>query len=142
VRAAEALLWAHQATGRLPYTMLAAELLQYALRTMWDEESGGFFDRSADPEDCDQHGLLRDRLKPPIGNCEAARVLLRLSRVTEQPEFRERAIRTLASQSSSYRALGLLGAVYGSAVREVVEGRSPSGLNLSYVDWRLNEVDE
>ena len=43
---ASAQLDAHEATGNVVYEMMAQELMLYALRTMWDEERGGFFDRS------------------------------------------------------------------------------------------------
>ena len=76
---ASAHLDAHEATGNIVYEMMAQELVHYALRTMWDERDGGFFDRSV-PEAADRIGLLRDRLKPFVANCEAARVLNRVAR--------------------------------------------------------------
>jgi hypothetical protein len=50
VHVASALVWAHAATGQLPYSMLAAEVLQFAIRTMWDDKAGLFRDRVA-PDD-------------------------------------------------------------------------------------------
>src|SRR5207244_6229805 len=44
VRAASALLAAYVRTARLPYAMLAEELMQFARRTLWDEPAGGFYD--------------------------------------------------------------------------------------------------
>jgi uncharacterized protein YyaL (SSP411 family) len=142
VRMADALIWAHQATDRLPYSMLAAELMRFAIRTMWSPIAGGFFDRSADPSHADQHGLLRRREMPAVMNVEAARVLERLAVLTDDETFHIRALETLASQAPRYRNDGLLAAPYALAIREVVERRMPLGLSLSYVDWRLNERDE
>jgi hypothetical protein len=42
LRTALALLTAFELTGRLPYSMLAAELLQFARRTGWDAAAGVF----------------------------------------------------------------------------------------------------
>ena len=47
--AARALLTAYAVTGRLPYTMLADDLMQFARRCWWDDEQGGFSER-ANPE--------------------------------------------------------------------------------------------
>lgn len=141
VRAAAALIWAHAATGRLPYSMLAAELMYFAIRTMWDEDDGGFFDRALEPGIVEE-GLLRERVKPFALNCEAARVLARLSIITGNDESHARAEATMASQTPEYRRQDLFGAPYGLALREVVERQPPLGLRLSAVDWRLNEPDE
>ena len=43
---AAAHLDAHAATGNVVYEMMAQEPAHYAVRTMWDEDKGGFFDRS------------------------------------------------------------------------------------------------
>jgi uncharacterized protein YyaL (SSP411 family) len=51
VRVANALVWAHLVTGQLPYSMLALEVVQFAVRTMWDERAGCFLDRAADAAD-------------------------------------------------------------------------------------------
>ena len=72
-----ALLAAHAVTVRLPYAMLADELMQGARRRLWDEAGGGFFDRPAD--DPDTIGLLAQRVKPFVLNCDAARVLCALA---------------------------------------------------------------
>jgi len=141
VRAAEALLLAHTVAGRLPYSMLAAELMEHALSTMWDEEHGGFRDHAAERGHA-EHGLLRHPLRPFVMNCEAARVLSRLSIVTGRAPYRDRAQRTLSSLGHSYRDEPLQGAAYGLAVREVRDGRLPRGWSLSYVDWRLQEPDD
>jgi uncharacterized protein YyaL (SSP411 family) len=87
IRLAEALLDAHDASARIPYEMLAEELLHHCCRVMWDPSGGGFFDR-ADPE---------DPLKPFELNCRAARVLARAAAESGEPHFGERARATLAA---------------------------------------------
>src|SRR5262245_59946250 len=42
---ADAAIWAHASTEQLPYSMLAAELSDYAIRTMWDDRESAFRDR-------------------------------------------------------------------------------------------------
>jgi uncharacterized protein len=141
VRVTEALLQAQTVSGQLPYSMLAAELMEFALRTMWDDERGGFRDRAGDRPEL-EHGLLRQPARSFPVNCHAARVLHRLSIVTGQAVYRERAQQTLTSLGASYREDPLAGAAYGLAVREVRDGQLPSGLSLSYVDWKLSEHDD
>jgi hypothetical protein len=138
VSMAEALLLAQTFAGRLPYSMLAAELLEYAVRAMWDEEAAGFRDRaSGAPED--EPGPLGRPFRPFATNCEAARLLFRLAIVTGEGAHRARARRTLESLGAVYRDDPLLGACYGLAVREVRDGRLPPGWPLSFVDWKLSE---
>ena len=115
VHVSAALLVVHDATEREAYLDLAQELMLYGLRTMWDEEAGGFFDRAGTGRS--GIGLLREPLKPFATNCEAARVLARLAALTGKSELRDRAIRTLASQTAVYRAHGLMGAIYGLAAK-------------------------
>jgi uncharacterized protein len=118
--AAWALLVLHEATANPTFSMLAEELMRTALRTMWDETGGGFFDRI--PGDADAIGLLADPLKPLAVNCQAARALARLARLTGDLTLHERALDTLRSQTSVYRAQGLFGAPYALAVAEVIGG--------------------
>ena len=122
VRCASALLTAYSRTGRLPYSMLAEELMQFARRTLWDEQDGGFHDAPRGT-------------KPFALNCEAARVLCRLARLHQEDEYRKAAViasdadylrdaeRTLASQTPAYRRYGPLSAVYGLALGEWLVAR-------------------
>ena len=117
VRCASALLTAYSRTGRLPYSMLAEELIQFAHRTLWDERTGGFQDR---PRGTSPFAL----------NCEAARVLCRLAALHRDDGYRKAAViasdadylrdaaRTLVSQASVYRQYGPLSALYGLALSE------------------------
>lgn len=120
VRAASALVDAAMRTGQLPHLMMAEELMQYAIRTMWDEREGGFFDRALPQRSSRDYGLVRMRLKPLALNCEAARVLARLASAAEKSEYRPRAWQAIASQTGSYRQQGLMAAAYALAVRELM----------------------
>jgi uncharacterized protein len=127
VHVASALIWAHAATGQLPYSMLAAELMQFAIRQMWSDEAGRFRDRvrSDDP------------VMPFDLNCHAAYVLDRLGVLTGDKAHRDRARRILDTLAEEYLEQDLFGAVYALAVREVIDGQPPAGLELAKVDWHL-----
>jgi uncharacterized protein YyaL (SSP411 family) len=127
VHVAGALIWAHAATGQLPYSMLAAELMESAIRKMWDEGAGRFRDRAASD----------DPLLPFELNCHAASVLDRLSVLTGDRRYQERAIAVLESLTPEYRQQGLFAAPYALAVREVFDRQPPAGLALTRVDWKL-----
>jgi uncharacterized protein YyaL (SSP411 family) len=108
VRGASALLTAFELTGRLPYSMLAEELIVAAGR-----------DRSPDG------GLAIQ--------CEAARVLCRLARLHDDPEYRGAAViatgadyraeasRILAAQSvAAHAGTASVAAAYGLALDELL----------------------
>ena len=102
---AAAHLDAHAATGNIVYEMMAQELAHYAVRTMWDEQHGGFFDRSV-PEAAERVGLMRERLKPFVANCDAARVLKRLAAVQRRSRFRRPGRRHARGHGAAGRAAG------------------------------------
>jgi hypothetical protein len=79
VTTASALLTAFECTGRLPYSMLAEELVQFAARMLWDAASPGFFDGETGT-------------KPFALNCEAASVLFRLAALHGSDEYRGAAV--------------------------------------------------
>lgn len=120
-----ATLDAFEASGDAAYLDLSQELMLYGLRTMWDDAEGGFFDRAQVDGDGDV-GLLRDPMKPLDLNGEAARVLVRLARVTEREEFSTRAAATIASCRDGYRSHGLGAAAYVRAVVEATESDAAS----------------
>jgi hypothetical protein len=137
VRVALAVTWAHVVTGQLPYSMLALELVQFAVRTMWDAPAKTFRDRAS--ETVVPLGLLAEPVRPFAVNCDAACVLDRLATMTGDDAHRDRALAILGSLAGEYQAHGLFGAPYALAVREVVERRPPLGLNLSRVEWNLEQ---
>jgi uncharacterized protein YyaL (SSP411 family) len=123
VRAASALLTAYARSGRLPYSMLAEELMQFARRALWDDAAGGFF-QCATGDDA-------DRRKPFALNCEAARVLGRLAVLHTDPAYQEVAVvareasyaadatRTLAMVAPRAKGRGAGAAIYGLALLEL-----------------------
>ena len=120
VRASAALLDLYDATERDAYLDVAQELMRYAARALWDDAAaGGFVDRVPKEGDI---GLLREPLRPFVLNCEAARVLARLARLTGDAEYRARAISALACQSRVAREHGIDAAVYALALRELSDG--------------------
>jgi uncharacterized protein YyaL (SSP411 family) len=127
IHAASALIWAHAATGHLPYSMLAAEVIQFAIRTMWDESAAGFRDRVA----------ADDPVVPFELNCHAACVLDRIGVLTGDAAYQERARRILDSLAPAFRQHDLFGAPYAVALREISDRRPPAGLELSPVDWQI-----
>jgi hypothetical protein len=110
--AAAALLTAFAVTGRLPYGMLAEELMQSARRQWWDDARGTFANSSAAEQ------------------CEAARVCCRLAMLHRDEEYRQAAIladadyasdaeRTLAALPPSAETLGDAAGPYGLALTEL-----------------------
>jgi uncharacterized protein YyaL (SSP411 family) len=118
VWAAWALLHLHEATGSETYPMLAEELMRTAIRTMWDAKDGGFRDRAPAAGDV---GLLADAVKPLALNCVAARVLVRLARLTGDAQLGLVASAALASQTGLYRSHGPAAAPYALAVLDLLE---------------------
>ena len=108
---ADACLDAFEATQNVVYEMMSEELARFALREMWDERGGGFFDRShGDSEE--EIGLLRQGLKPFVTNCDAARLLRRLAGTSGDHDFSEYAERTLAAIAPLAPEQGPLAAHY------------------------------
>lgn len=110
--AASTLLTALALTGRLPYGMLAEELMQFARRQWWDDRGGTFTGSSA----ADQ--------------CEAARVYCRLEMLHRDEDYRQAAIladanyaadaeRALTALRPASETLGDAAGVYGLALMEL-----------------------
>lgn len=113
---ADACLDVFDLTGNVVYEMMAEELAHYALRLMWDEEGGGFFDRARDDHES-SIGLLSQPLKPFVPNCEASRTLRRLAAASGESEFARAADRTLDAMGPVAPTQGPLAAHYVLAVR-------------------------
>ena len=126
VRPAAALLDLYELTDREVYLDMAQELMLFALQHLWDAAgAGGFLDRVHAADDV---GLLRERVRPFVTNCEAARVLLRLANLTTDPAFRDRAVATLATQTAVARAHGVDAAPYALAMRDLREAKAAPGI--------------
>jgi uncharacterized protein YyaL (SSP411 family) len=113
---AGAMLDAHDVSALEPYKMMAEELTRVAVRELWDEAGGGFFDRA--PSDADI-GLLRTGRKPFVVNAEAASMLARLERTTGVVEFHALAEGALRAASAQLAGQGPLAAHYVLAARQV-----------------------
>jgi uncharacterized protein YyaL (SSP411 family) len=107
---------AFDTTGNIVYEMMAEELTHYAVRLMWDESGGGFFDRAADPPET-AIGLMRRRLKPYAANCDISRTLRRVAAASGEHEFATLADRTLDAMAALAAEQGPLTAHYLLAVR-------------------------
>jgi uncharacterized protein YyaL (SSP411 family) len=107
--------------------MMAEELAHYAVRVMWDERDGGFFDRAADAAEAGDGaepgiGLMRVPLKPFALNCDASRTLRRLAAASGDNEFTGIADRTLAAMAPLAPDQGPLAAHYVLALRAAARG--------------------
>jgi uncharacterized protein YyaL (SSP411 family) len=116
IHTAGALLDAHDVSGLEPYRMMAEELTRVAVRDLWDEPAGGFFDRAGHASDV---GLLRTRRKPFVLNAEAASMLARLERTTGDAEFHARAAGALRAAAEQLAGQGPLAAHYVLAARQL-----------------------
>ena len=118
IAVSSALLTAFEVSARLPYSMLAEELMQFARRRLWDETAGCFVDPDHAPDEV-------FRL-----NCRAARVMLRLGALHRDADYVAAAIigpdaaygqdaaRILVSQHAASCGLGADQAEYGLALLE------------------------
>ena len=117
VHTAVALLAGYRVTGRLPYSMLAEELMRFARRCWWSDEAGCFLETDAPEAATDERVAV---------NCDAVRVLSRISALHADPEYRQAVVvadgsegvtnfgdadRILAWLDRSYRAHRANGAV-------------------------------
>jgi hypothetical protein len=118
VAMARANLDAWESTGNIVYRMMAEELMHYALRAMWDEADGGFFDRVPDGA-AEEIPIRLVPLKPFVLNCDAAVVLGRIAEAVEGAGFAERAHRVLEAMARRAAGFGPLAAHFLLARRAV-----------------------
>jgi uncharacterized protein YyaL (SSP411 family) len=118
IATALACLDAYDASGNITYEMMAEELAHYAVRTMWDEGGGGFFDR-AGLDDDERIGLMGYRLKPFDTNCQAAIALGRLAATSGEHDFMTMAQATLSAIAPEAARHGPQAAQYLLATRAV-----------------------
>ena len=127
MRGASALVTACVGTSRLPYGMLAEELIQFARRTFWDADAGAFTVQSGGPLPPDA-ASARDAF---AANCDAVRVLCRFARLLKEDDYRLGAVlaetnggadylddasRILASQVAAARGTAAGAAAYALAL--------------------------
>jgi hypothetical protein len=102
VAAASTLLTAHALTGRLPYSMLADELMQVARRAWWDEETGAF-----------SGGF--------VPNCDAVVVLCRLAALHADADYRRAAVTAVGADYARDAGRTLLAQQGGLDTRDPLE---------------------
>src|SRR5581483_3836282 len=112
------------------------ELMQYAIRTMWNDAHGWFFDD--DRGAAESSGVPDPALEPFELNCQAACVLTRLATITGDRAYQDRAVSIVTRAHGEFRQHGLFAAPYILAVREIQYERRPPLLQLSHVDWDLS----
>jgi hypothetical protein len=129
VRTASALLTAYALSGRLPYPMLAEELMQIA---------GRAGHRAQGPQGAQAAQGVQDVQGDFTDCCEAARVFCRLAALHDQADYRRAAVVTpgadyrrdaaemLAAQADEARRQGAAGAIYGVALLELESAGSTS----------------
>jgi uncharacterized protein YyaL (SSP411 family) len=114
-----ALLHAFQVTSQPRYLATAQELMETALRTLWDDADGGFFDLRPDPTAL---GPLKRPSKSiedtsiPSPNAIAAIVLDQLAALTNEPRYQHRAERLLEAFAGRTPEFGRFVAAYALAV--------------------------
>jgi hypothetical protein len=125
VCSASALLTAYMLTARLPYAMLADELVQSVLRTPPEE---------ADPTSLNNDGRAGINIQVTL-NCELARLFCRLAALHRDEEYRRAAIlpvdedyaadarRTLTALAPSVHERGIDAAPFGLALVEWLKVR-------------------
>jgi hypothetical protein len=116
---ASALIAAYAITDRLPYGMLAEELVQFSRRTWWDQQHAAWGPEPGAPA-----------LELFLNACDASRVLHRLALLHQQADYRQAAIvaecdyageaeQALAALASQYRDHGARAAPYALAILEL-----------------------
>lgn len=125
VQIAWACLAAREAAGEPRYREIAEDLVRVLDRDFADSTSAGYFDAVA----TDRTAPVTERAKPvlddllPGGNGWAARVLLRLARITGDALYRRRAEATLEALAGAAAGEGLRAASYLSVVQELLRSR-------------------
>ena len=115
----EALMQGFQTTGDLRYLTAAREVMDRALRTLWDPVGGGFFDvppdaassasKPASAETVADHGV-------PAPNAMAALVLDQLAELSNVEVYRQKADQLLRAFAGSVTGQGQLAASYALAL--------------------------
>jgi uncharacterized protein len=111
-----ALLDAHEISGESRFLERARTLADRIL-TLFEAEGGGFYDRL--PVETEL-GRLDVRDRPIVDNAVVAESLLRLSALTQEPRYRDRAAATLAVYARTYGSAGTFAAGFGRALRRLL----------------------
>lgn len=120
-----ALIDAYGHTSMRSYVDQAIGLADSSIRTLYDEQDGGFYDT---PQSESQLGELKSRDKPLDENSTMALALLRLAWITGNDWYGEMASKTLEVFADSYERQGLMAAGYGISIDLQVNG--PVGITI------------
>ena len=122
VAVARAYVALHDATGDARWLASATAVADLVLSRLQDVDGGGFYAHSEDPAAV---GVFAERRKPLEDNGSAARLLLRLHASTEEPRYREAALRALSAvaRPEAIRADGRTIGELLLALEEVFEHR-------------------
>lgn len=115
VTLASACLDAHDPAGNAIHLAETRNLMDQSLTLYWDDKKGGFFDIIADP---DAVAALKERQKILADNALAIRVLVRLSALTGEKIYREKADETIRFLASRLDAAGYYTSPFAVAVKE------------------------
>ncbi len=110
-----ALLDAHEISGE-PRFLERARGLAARILDRFEAEDGGFYDRVHS----ETLGRLEMRDRPIVDNATVADGLLRLSALTLEPRYRERAAAALAVYARTYASAGSFAATFGRALRRLL----------------------
>jgi len=111
-----ALLDAHEISGE-PRFLERARTLADRILTHFEAGGGGFYDRL--PVETEL-GRLDVRDRPIVDNAVVAECLLRLSALTLEPHYRDRAAAALAVYARTYASAGTFAAGFGRALRRLL----------------------
>ncbi len=114
-----ALLDAYEFTGKWSYVKKASEIADKTFKTLYDNESGGFFDIPQSPSEV---GELRVRDKPLDENSAMASAMLRLSWVTGDESYANMARKTLETFLEDYERHGMMAAAYAISLDLYLNG--------------------
>jgi uncharacterized protein YyaL (SSP411 family) len=120
-----ALVDAYEYTGNWEHIETAKKLLDYSIRTLADENGGGFYDI---PEESADIGELRARDKPIDENSSMATATLRMSWITGNERYEKLAEKTLRLFASDYERYGIMAAPYALALESLLNG--PVGITI------------
>jgi len=113
-----ACLDAYEFTADISYFRAAKQITDQMIERFYESGAGGFFDSQPNQADL---GVLRTVRKPfqdsptPAGNPMAVIALLRLHSYTDDPQYREKAERTMELLAGVAGQYGLFAATYGIA---------------------------
>ena len=115
VQMARALLAAYEATGETRYLDAALDVMGYVMESFWDDDFGGFFDIPTDRNSSVGLGVTDKPIQDspsPSSNAVAILVLDRLYQLTQNPEYRDKAERSLRAFGERCSQYGIFAATY------------------------------